>query len=177
MRISIISYGKNSLDLRPTWVTTSPRERIEFVSQESTVCGFSHSLWTDILLHEASKEKLKQFKLFSLNDLRKLRSFRRNSDIHRMKIPGFWNITPCRLVFRDSNGTDWFLFRIYGCSLNWRGYNCILEQCSWYKDWLRAGLSGVWIPAGVMFFPPKSTKPVLGPSQPPIQWGSLFFQG
>jgi hypothetical protein len=35
--ISIISYGKNSLDLRPTWVTTIPRERIEFVSQEPTV--------------------------------------------------------------------------------------------------------------------------------------------
>jgi hypothetical protein len=32
MGISIISYGKNSLDLRPPWVTTSPRERIEFVS-------------------------------------------------------------------------------------------------------------------------------------------------
>jgi hypothetical protein len=29
--------GKNSLDLRPTWVTTSPWERIEFVSQGSTV--------------------------------------------------------------------------------------------------------------------------------------------
>jgi hypothetical protein len=27
--ISIISYGKNSLDLQPTWVTTSPWERIE----------------------------------------------------------------------------------------------------------------------------------------------------
>jgi hypothetical protein len=38
MGISLISYGKNSLDLRPTWVTTSPRERIEFVSQRSTVC-------------------------------------------------------------------------------------------------------------------------------------------
>jgi hypothetical protein len=37
MGISITSYGKNSLDLRPTWVTTSPRERIEFVSQGSTV--------------------------------------------------------------------------------------------------------------------------------------------
>jgi hypothetical protein len=37
MGISIISYGKNSLDLRPTWVTTSPREQIEFVSQASTV--------------------------------------------------------------------------------------------------------------------------------------------
>jgi hypothetical protein len=37
MSISIISYRKNSLDLRPTWVTTSPRERIEFVSQGSTV--------------------------------------------------------------------------------------------------------------------------------------------
>jgi hypothetical protein len=37
MGISIISYGKNSLDLRPTRVTTSPRERIEFVSQGSTV--------------------------------------------------------------------------------------------------------------------------------------------
>ena len=35
--ISIISYGKNSLDLRPTWVTTSPRERIEFVSQGPAV--------------------------------------------------------------------------------------------------------------------------------------------
>ena len=35
--IIIISYGKNSLDLRPTWVTTSPRERIEFVSQGPTV--------------------------------------------------------------------------------------------------------------------------------------------
>jgi hypothetical protein len=35
--ISITSYGKNSLDLRPTWVTTSPRERIEFVSQGPTV--------------------------------------------------------------------------------------------------------------------------------------------
>jgi hypothetical protein len=44
MDISIISYGKNSLDLRPTWVTTSPRERIEFVSQGSTV--FSCSLLT-----------------------------------------------------------------------------------------------------------------------------------
>jgi hypothetical protein len=29
--------GINSLDLRPTWVTTSPRERIEFVSQGPTV--------------------------------------------------------------------------------------------------------------------------------------------
>ena len=41
--ISIISYGKNSLDLRPTWVTTSSRERIEFVSQGPTVlqnCAF-----------------------------------------------------------------------------------------------------------------------------------------
>jgi hypothetical protein len=28
MGISIISYGKNSLDLRPTSVTISPRERI-----------------------------------------------------------------------------------------------------------------------------------------------------
>jgi hypothetical protein len=37
MAISIISCGKNSLDLRLTWVTTSPRERIEFVSQGSTV--------------------------------------------------------------------------------------------------------------------------------------------
>jgi hypothetical protein len=37
MGISIISYGKNSLDLRPTSVTTSPRERIEFVSQGSTI--------------------------------------------------------------------------------------------------------------------------------------------
>jgi hypothetical protein len=37
MGISIIAYGKNSLDLRPSWVTTSPRERIEFVSQGSTV--------------------------------------------------------------------------------------------------------------------------------------------
>jgi hypothetical protein len=35
--ISIISYGKNSLDLWPTWVTTSPRERIDFVSQGPTV--------------------------------------------------------------------------------------------------------------------------------------------
>jgi hypothetical protein len=35
--ISIISYGRNSLDLRPTWVTTSPRERIEFASQGPTV--------------------------------------------------------------------------------------------------------------------------------------------
>jgi hypothetical protein len=35
--ISIISYGKNSLDLRPTWVTTGPRERIEFVSHGPTV--------------------------------------------------------------------------------------------------------------------------------------------
>jgi hypothetical protein len=35
--ISIISYGKNNLDLRPTWVTTSPREQIEFVSQGPTV--------------------------------------------------------------------------------------------------------------------------------------------
>jgi hypothetical protein len=35
--ISIISYGKNSLDLRSTCVTTSPRERIEFVSQGPTV--------------------------------------------------------------------------------------------------------------------------------------------
>jgi len=35
--ISMISYGKNSLDLRPTSVTTSPRERIEFVSQGPTV--------------------------------------------------------------------------------------------------------------------------------------------
>jgi hypothetical protein len=37
MGISIISYGKNSFELRPTWGTTSPRERIEFVSQGSTV--------------------------------------------------------------------------------------------------------------------------------------------
>jgi hypothetical protein len=37
MGISIISYRKNTLDLRSTWVTTSPRERIEFVSQESIV--------------------------------------------------------------------------------------------------------------------------------------------
>jgi hypothetical protein len=37
MGISIISYEKNSLDLRPTWVTSSPREQIEFVSQGSTV--------------------------------------------------------------------------------------------------------------------------------------------
>jgi hypothetical protein len=37
MGISIISYGKNSLDLRPTRATTSPRERIEFASQGSTV--------------------------------------------------------------------------------------------------------------------------------------------
>jgi hypothetical protein len=37
MGISIITYGKNSLDLRPTCVTTSTRERIEFVSQGSTV--------------------------------------------------------------------------------------------------------------------------------------------
>jgi hypothetical protein len=37
MGISIISYGKNSLDLRPTLVKTSPRERIEFVSQGSTI--------------------------------------------------------------------------------------------------------------------------------------------
>jgi hypothetical protein len=37
MGISIVSYGKNSLDLRPTRVTTSPRERIEFVSEGSTV--------------------------------------------------------------------------------------------------------------------------------------------
>jgi len=37
--ISIISYGKNSLDLRPTWVTTSPLEQIEFVSQGPTVYG------------------------------------------------------------------------------------------------------------------------------------------
>jgi hypothetical protein len=37
--ISIISYGKNSLDLRPTSVTTSPRERIELVSQGPTVMG------------------------------------------------------------------------------------------------------------------------------------------
>jgi hypothetical protein len=35
--ISIIFYGKNSLDFRPTWVRTSPRERIEFVSQGPTV--------------------------------------------------------------------------------------------------------------------------------------------
>jgi hypothetical protein len=40
--ISIISYGKNSFDLRPTLVTTSPRERIEFVSQEPTVHTFFH---------------------------------------------------------------------------------------------------------------------------------------
>jgi hypothetical protein len=33
MCISIISYGKNSLDLRPTLVMTSPREWIEFVCQ------------------------------------------------------------------------------------------------------------------------------------------------
>jgi hypothetical protein len=37
MGISFISYGKNSLDLRRTWVTTRPRERIEFVSQGPTV--------------------------------------------------------------------------------------------------------------------------------------------
>jgi hypothetical protein len=35
--ILIISYGKNGLDLRPTWVTTSPLERIKFVSQGPTV--------------------------------------------------------------------------------------------------------------------------------------------
>jgi hypothetical protein len=28
-----ISYGRNSFDLRPTWVTTSPRELIKLVSQ------------------------------------------------------------------------------------------------------------------------------------------------
>jgi hypothetical protein len=39
--ISIIYYGKNSRDLRPTCVTTSPRERIEFVSQGPSVCGTS----------------------------------------------------------------------------------------------------------------------------------------
>jgi hypothetical protein len=43
MGISIISYGKNSLNLRPTWVTTSPRERIDFVIQGSTVSGFPKS--------------------------------------------------------------------------------------------------------------------------------------
>jgi hypothetical protein len=37
MGIYIISFEKNSLDLRSTWVTTSPRKRIEFVSQWSTV--------------------------------------------------------------------------------------------------------------------------------------------
>jgi hypothetical protein len=36
--ISIISYGRNNLNLRPTWViTTSPRERKEFVGQGTTV--------------------------------------------------------------------------------------------------------------------------------------------
>jgi hypothetical protein len=35
--ISIISYGKNILDLRPTWVTTSPLKRTKFVSQGPTV--------------------------------------------------------------------------------------------------------------------------------------------
>jgi hypothetical protein len=48
MGIFIISYGKNSLDLRPTWVTTSPRERIEFVSQGSTAlltCAWDGSEW------------------------------------------------------------------------------------------------------------------------------------
>jgi hypothetical protein len=38
--ISIISYGKNSLDLQPTWVTTNPQERIQFVSQGPTVYIF-----------------------------------------------------------------------------------------------------------------------------------------
>jgi hypothetical protein len=38
--ISFISYAKNSLDLRPTRVTTSPPERIEFVSQGSTACVY-----------------------------------------------------------------------------------------------------------------------------------------
>jgi hypothetical protein len=40
--ISIISCGKNILDLRPTSVTTSPRERIEFVSQGPTVYFLGH---------------------------------------------------------------------------------------------------------------------------------------
>jgi hypothetical protein len=44
MGISIISYGKNSLDLRPTSVTTSRRERIEFISQGATVLGFQFAI-------------------------------------------------------------------------------------------------------------------------------------
>jgi hypothetical protein len=44
--ISIISYGKNSLNLRPTLVTTSPLERIKFVRQGPTVFNCSE----DILL-------------------------------------------------------------------------------------------------------------------------------
>jgi hypothetical protein len=38
--IFIVSYGKYSLDVRPTWVTTSFRERTEFVSQWSTVIPY-----------------------------------------------------------------------------------------------------------------------------------------
>ena len=47
--ISIISYGKNSLDLRPTWVMTSPQERIEFVSQGPTVYFYVLSIY--LVLH------------------------------------------------------------------------------------------------------------------------------
>jgi hypothetical protein len=45
--ISIISYEKNSLDLQPTWDTTCPRERIEFVSQGPTVDPINDNSATD----------------------------------------------------------------------------------------------------------------------------------
>jgi hypothetical protein len=62
MGISIISYGKNSLDLRPTWVTASPRERTEFVSQGSTVYDISRLRvnFTPVLLCKRKYQYLRQ---------------------------------------------------------------------------------------------------------------------
>ena len=60
--ISIIYYGKNSLDLRPTWVTTSPLERTEFVSQGPTVTPMkdlcdADRFWTFVPLPSTASQK------------------------------------------------------------------------------------------------------------------------
>jgi hypothetical protein len=70
--ISIISYGKKSLDLRPTWVTTSPRERIEFVSQGSTVfvfvaLGIQHAVRRHRILSTVACTALQYFSTLSDN--------------------------------------------------------------------------------------------------------------
>jgi hypothetical protein len=57
--IIIISYGENSLDLRPTWVTTSSLERIKYVSQGPTVYDKQHNHFCFHVTHEDIRSSLK----------------------------------------------------------------------------------------------------------------------